>query len=736
MDILKVYLKNCYGIGKLEHKFDFEKSTAHSIYAGNGIMKTSFANTFLDLSNKRQPKERVYSLTPECDVQVDGNKIEAEQICVIKPYQEDYRSEKVALLIANEDLRDQYAAAMEELDGAKKDLLQALAGDTGFSRKRGDMEEKLKQDIGVHDQKPNSFFLALARVKNELDADLEKYSDIKYEEVFNKHTESQTNGAIFDNEEFKAHISSYIENYNSLLEQSHFFKKGVFDLSNADNVAKTLENKGYFNASHELKLNLGGTTRIIKDKEGLASFIEDEKRQILDDPSLEEPFNAMQAMLSKNQGLQDFAKYLSDNKLILEELGNLLAFKQKLWKSYFLKNKELYDRACEQYAQTEEAVKQIMDKAEKDQSKWDEVIKIFNRRFNVPFKVYMDNRIDAALGHQIPGFKFEFRNESHGASDSKDKNEILGILSQGELRALYLLDVIYEIKGRQASSVDTLYIIDDIADSFDYENKYAIIEYLHELQNQGSSRLIILTHNFDFHRTVSSRLGIARACRRHAIRKADNSIALTEETYQNNPLSAWKQAWSSSIDPDRGCYRIIASVAMMRELALLIGNDASKQLGKALHYNDDLKSLTLDAVIASMRIVLGTSCSDLKSGELWLEYVMTAADSMPSEAAELELEEKITLSIAIRLHTERFIINSLGITQDDITGIKKNQTRWLIDKFQKDNSGDKKRLPLVDKVAIMTPEMIHLNAFMYEPILDMSGDHLIKLYNEVKESMR
>jgi hypothetical protein len=31
----------------------------------------------------------------------------------------------------------------------------------------------------------------------------------------------------------------------------------------------------------------------------------------------------------------------------------------------------------------------------------------------------------------------------------------------------------------------------------------------------------------------------------------------------------------------------------------------------------------------------------------------------------------------------------------------------------------------------MTPENIHLNSFMYEPILDMSDEHLRKLYEAV-----
>ena len=33
----------------------------------------------------------------------------------------------------------------------------------------------------------------------------------------------------------------------------------------------------------------------------------------------------------------------------------------------------------------------------------------------------------------------------------------------------------------------------------------------------------------------------------------------------------------------------------------------------------------------------------------------------------------------------------------------------------------------------MTPENIHLNSFMYEPIMDMDISELIRLYHQVKE---
>lgn len=33
----------------------------------------------------------------------------------------------------------------------------------------------------------------------------------------------------------------------------------------------------------------------------------------------------------------------------------------------------------------------------------------------------------------------------------------------------------------------------------------------------------------------------------------------------------------------------------------------------------------------------------------------------------------------------------------------------------------------------MTPECIHINSFMYEPLIDMSIRHLVKLYEDVND---
>lgn len=96
----------------------------------------------------------------------------------------------------------------------------------------------------------------------------------------------------------------------------------------------------------------------------------------------------------------------------------------------------------------------------------------------------------------------------------------------------------------------------------------------------------------------------------------------------------------------------------------------------------------------------------------------------------MELEDKIILSIAIRLKVEKFMIEKIA-DDDFVSGIKSNQTQKLSAKFKKMFEKDTDVFAIIDKVNLMTPENIHINSFMYEPILDMSNDYLRNLYKDV-----
>ncbi|GAA9001851.1 hypothetical protein HpHA116_00790 [Helicobacter pylori] len=89
-------------------------------------------------------------------------------------------------------------------------------------------------------------------------------------------------------------------------------------------------------------------------------------------------------------------------------------------------------------------------------------------------------------------------------------------------------------------------------------------------------------------------------------------------------------------------------------------------------------------------------------------------------------KNKIIFSIAIRLKAEEWMLNKLNQEFESTN----NQTRELYDATKKELSDDEKRI--IQKVLMITPENIHINSFMFEPILDTSIDHLYTCFEEVK----
>lgn len=98
----------------------------------------------------------------------------------------------------------------------------------------------------------------------------------------------------------------------------------------------------------------------------------------------------------------------------------------------------------------------------------------------------------------------------------------------------------------------------------------------------------------------------------------------------------------------------------------------------------------------------------------------------------LNLEDKVLLSIAIRLQAEIFLINELRRLTGDATYWCESENQF--GRLVKDYLGYSPPAPAVrtlEKVSITVSSNIHLNSFMYEPIIDLTIDHLISLYSEV-----
>ena len=67
-----------------------------------------------------------------------------------------------------------------------------------------------------------------------------------------------------------------------------------------------------------------------------------------------------------------------------------------------------------------------------------------------------------------------------------------------------------------------------------------------------------------------------------------------------------------------------------------------------------------------------------------------------------------------------------------VADLEANQARGLLEEFKRRFPSEDGTTTILERVSLMTPENIHVNSFMYEPIIDMSDDHLRKLFVDVK----
>ena len=108
MNSLNIELTNCFGIDSLSHEFNFEKGRVFSIYARNGLMKTSFAKTFhlIQQGKKEDISDAIFGDRGSAIVKIDGQDIDNKSVFVVKSYENSYESNISSLLVRG-DIQNQ-----------------------------------------------------------------------------------------------------------------------------------------------------------------------------------------------------------------------------------------------------------------------------------------------------------------------------------------------------------------------------------------------------------------------------------------------------------------------------------------------------------------------------------------------------------------------------------------------------------------------------------------------------
>lgn len=717
MDKVKINFENCYGIRHLEHEFEFTNNNMPVvIYSPNGTMKTSFAMTFQDQAKDLVTKDRIYAdrETVRSIADENGQEISSDSILVVKSYDEEYKSSNISKLMVSRELKKEYDEIYESINEKKKNLLKSVAKASGI-KKQDDIERDFAK---VFNLTPKQIFTVFGRVEREVKkGGNPDFANIPYKKIFSDNIVS-----FLEKGNFKSEIAEYSRIYEELIDKSNYYKRGVFNHNNAATIAKNLKTNGWFDSGHSVNLKAANNSLEITDLKGLEDVIQAEKEAILGDKDLLASFDKIDKALS-NAELKSFREYILENQFIIPELTNPSALKEKLWIAYLNSSLLLFEELMEEYDVGAKRITEIIAEAKEEATKWKEVIKIFNERFSVPFIVNMDNQDDVILGIESPQISFDFKDFNEGDAIKVNEATLKEVLSNGERRALYILNIIFEVIARQEAEQETIIVVDDIADSFDYKNKYAIIEYLKDIREVDFFHLIILTHNFDFYRTVKSRLQIYTPNKLHSIR-TNGGISLISDPYNENPFIQWRDQLSES-------RMMIASIPFVRNLAEYIGyNEEFTKLTTLLHIKTTTHLVTFANLEQIFKMILHDSVEFAVASpdDLVLTKIYDECDVICGEADEtIELESKIILSMGIRLKTEEYLINKINDSAWS-DNISKNQTSKLIKRFKRDFSGELEIIDFIERVNLMTPENIHLNSFMYEPILDMSNQHLKQLY--------
>lgn len=718
MERVKVDLENCYGIKALHHEFDFSQQPAYAIYAPNGVMKSSLAETFNDAALEKPSVDRIFPNRPSLRSIKDENaaEIEGERVLVVRSYDDKYGlTKKHCTLLVSEDLRLESEQLEAKVNEAREAFLKAVRAQAASKK---DFAHEISLAVTRRGNQFEEAVLGLhPLIERQSDA---PFADIKYDIVFHEKVLKALEDA-----DLMASIEEFIVIYNELLGRSNYFRKGTFDYYNGEQIAKTLASQGFFDAEHTVNLYASGVPVEVKDQKQLTKIIEDEKNTILDNPELQKKFNKVSKQLSGNTELRDFYQYLQSNVAVLSKMDNIEAFRQDVLRSYIKANDESFNELIATIGTVEKRRKEILEEARKQTTEWDRVLAEFNERFHVPFDLIASNKYPVMLGQEYqPLLSFKYHDET-GETDISEK-ALLEVLSMGERRALYLINVIFEVRRRKKDQVETLVVVDDIADSFDYNNKYAIIQYLQDITKNQRMKIIIMTHNFDFFRTVQSRFVTYNNCLM-ASRDA-NGIALSKATGIRNVTADWKKNFFT--DPRKQ----IASIPFLRNIVEMTVGTADPRfltLTSMLHLKDDTDALTLGDLDSIFNSICEPQGNSQNPSRKVIDLILTEADAALAGAGTTALETKIVLAIGTRLAAEAFVIKKLNDSAF-VSGIASHQTRKLIDRFRDVFPNEEEALRVLDRVELMTPENIHVNAFMYEPIIDMGDDQLKNLYSDVK----
>ncbi len=746
MKRIQIEIKNGYGIVDFNHTFEYEDGKNGSychfygLYAQNGTMKSSFAKTLSNYSKEEAVADEIYQVSGSCTV----SGIDPENILSYPSYDgRVYLSDNAAYLVANQEAKDVYAKASKDVIEAFNKLKSKVSGVT---KTKDDNSEVVIEDYYrrfVSKEQVNS--VTLPAVITLLRASLPeiKQGKIQFCDISLNVFNSSNFKKFITNKKYRNFFGSLVKAYDEMCASPTYFRGG-FDSSSAHKLIKALDKSNYFSAKHEVVLrdNEDRTTKNINNKEELENYLKTDFDRIIERyPDLKPALNQLIADFSV--GTNGEARRIIEDKSrrdILLFMGDEDRFYKNMWFGYLSGCIEEIENLLKVHDGSKSKIEEALEKADDADTEWQDVKDVFNDRFSsLPYRIDIVNKKDTIVEDLVPPvFEFKFRNPRNPSMPYKERPDNSGqlsmlgrVLSNGERKALYLLNIIFDVKKKLKDGVDTLLILDDIVESFDYRNKYAFFEYLQELASQNSQLYIIsLTHNFDFFRLVYEKLYPKNEKQFRLVISDENNNLSAEEMFDPRVFGNYKKDAAT----DKSAWvTMIPFARNIVEFQHGKSHDDYKKLTRALHTLDN--EVTIGHIQQYLQTIVKVADTPFdKSLNIHEAIIMHAKEVAAATSDGFSLKDNLVLAIGTRLCIERYIISKIS-EEDYRNAVSKERdlTRKLLILYSNNCSDPNKQiyLKMFNKAAAIVDGTIHINSFMYEPLVDVGTWEMKKMFNEI-----
>lgn len=738
--MLNGYFENCYGMKQFTlPNINFNPCNKAIIYAPNGVMKTSFSKVFEDISKGATTSDRIfkdvvsrYSITHYAAhyeySSIEGVAPRSDNIYVINSFADKFEFSKdtVGTLLADEGTRNQYNVLMGQFSDTITEIVNKLREITGLTKPQ--IKIKLINDLELQTTADwPDIIEAIGQIENQNYGFLD---NALYSELFNDKAM-----AVYSNADFRRNIVEYIDNLENLLQNSPLLNTHFTERS-AEELSKSLASHNLFEAQHKILLRDG---RQVSSLDEWQHLVQQQLNDLYQTPTLARTFERLKKLFSKNADAEKVRDIIVMHREMIPYLLNIATLKKQTWCNCFNRLDRPFTEYHEIVTAFKERIRTLYEQASTQSARWEEVVNEFNRRFRVPFTAKITNKSNFILKDEAPNIEFEYTRGTGDNTESTDlnKEDLMVSLSMGERRALYLLYILFDLerirKQAREGAGQYLVIADDISDSFDYKNKYAIVEYLSDLSETQGIDLLMLTHNFDFYRTVMFRCNVKRQNCYIAQRSTEGVVNIAEFRYQRdffkNVIRASIQ--NGHIDTETKGKCLIASIPFYRNLAEYSGsNNDFLKLTCCLHYKTaplDTSQLMVSDIWAVISQFLDNTA--LSSADTpYIQLLQSQATNILQDNDEVSLENKLVLSIAARIEIEKFMKVKIIEHEGTCPDATDNQTRDWFNRVKPYLTDIEKET--IEEINLVTPENIHLNAFMYEPLIDVSSWNLKELYRK------